>query len=251
MARQRVVLLGASNMTRGFAVLSELCRRAWGDVEILAAVGHGRSYGLAASVLGRRLPGILSSGLWRALAERPSLPTFALVGDVGNDVLYGSSVETILGWVKESVQRLREHGAHVCVTSLPAPVRTLSRARFTAFRTVFFPARHLTFETMQPAVAALDDGLRQLAKDESVDFVPLQPEWYGFDPIHIRPLACRRAWSAVLSAAGTPVECPRVGLLRSMKTYLLFPEQQWLFGREMRRAQPCRTWPSGASVSMY
>ncbi|HEX5635248.1 MAG TPA: hypothetical protein VFX50_18520 [Gemmatimonadales bacterium] len=239
-------------MTRGFAVLSELCTRVPGEpVELLAAIGHGRSFGMPSSVLGRGLPGILQCGLWRALDARPAPVTRAVVGDVGNDLLYGAPVDTILAWVDECLRRLRAAGAEVVLTSLPPHVRTLSRARFLAFRTLFFPARHLTYEGMRPAVAALDDGLQKLAQAHGVALAPLRPEWYGFDPIHIRPWHCRRAWGEILAFGGPPLCCPRVGIVRSLATYRLFPERQWLFGREMQRPQPCRRLADGTSFSFY
>jgi hypothetical protein len=86
----RVVALGASNLTRGFHEVVSASRAAWGpDVQILAALGHGRSYGARSRLLTRRLPGILDSGLWPALEAMPAVPTRALVTDVGNDILYG------------------------------------------------------------------------------------------------------------------------------------------------------------------
>ena len=43
-------------------------------LEIFAADGHGRSYGMASRVLGRELPGILECRLWETLASRPAAP---------------------------------------------------------------------------------------------------------------------------------------------------------------------------------
>jgi hypothetical protein len=248
----RVVLLGASNLTRGFAVVTELVRRTFGEpCEIVAAIGHGRSYGMASSVFGRRLPSILECGLWPALEAAPPTPTVAVVGDVGNDVLYGAPVEQILKWVSECVRRLRDRGAVVVVTSLPAPTRTGGRAHFLTFRALFFPARALEYEIMQTTVRALDEGLRDLARDQGARFVEMQPAWYGFDPIHISPLACRAAWRDILSGLAEAPACPRVGVARSLLTYRLLPEQQWLFGREMRTAQPCGRLRSGTTISLY
>jgi hypothetical protein len=250
---QRVVLIGASNMTRGLAVLIETCRRAWGDpVEIMAALGHGRSYGLTSNVLGRRLPSILECGLWRALDDAGPTPAVAVVGDVGNDVLYGAPVPQILAWVDEVLTRLGSRGVRTILTSLPPPALTVSRAHFHFFRTVFFPARKLRFESTRVAVPALDQGLRDLAVRHNTVFVELRPEWYRIDPIHIRPGRCRRAWAEILTAAaGTPVSpCPRVGI-RSLGTYRLFPERQWMFGREMRRDQPCGRLPAATTISLY
>src|SRR5574342_716069 len=104
----RLVALGASNLTRGLRVVVAASRAAWGpEVQVLAALGYGRSYGAPSRVLVRTLPGILESGLWRTLASLPDLPTRALVTDVGNDILYGYSASQTLSWVEEALNRLQ------------------------------------------------------------------------------------------------------------------------------------------------
>jgi hypothetical protein len=244
------VLIGASNMTRGFAVLCRLVRRTFGEpVEIVAAIGHGRSYGLTSNVLGRRLPSVLECGLWRVLAEGSPSSTVAVVGDVGNDLLYGATVPDIVSWVDETLRRLKTGGAQLVLTSLPPPAHTLSRVHFEIFRTFFFPARKLRYERVRPMVAELEDGLRGLAAAHDARYVPLRPEWYGFDPIHIRPWKCRQAWQEILADGAAP--CPPVGIIGSLATYRLFPERQWLFGHEMRRVQPCWRLPTGTTVALY
>ena len=113
----RVVALGASNLTRGFETVVSSARTAWGrEVEVLGALGHGRSYGVESRLIVRTLPGILQSGLWDTLASLPPAATRGLVTDIGNDILYEFPAPTILEWVEEAVDRLhkrhRRYRAH-------------------------------------------------------------------------------------------------------------------------------------------
>ena len=72
----RVVALGASNLTRGFQTVVDSARSVWGPgVEVLAALGHGRSYGAPSRFIARTLPGILKSGLWAELQRRSQMTT--------------------------------------------------------------------------------------------------------------------------------------------------------------------------------
>src|SRR2546430_16798179 len=104
----RVVALGASNLTRGFPTVVATARAAWGPgVEMIAALGHGRSYGAQSRVVVRTLPGILQSGLWRKLESLPVVPTRGLITDVGNEILFGVSAQQTLGWVEGTVGRLQ------------------------------------------------------------------------------------------------------------------------------------------------
>ena len=62
--RPRLVALGASNLARGFGALVAATRAAWGGpFDVVSAFGPGRSYGMASSLLGRRLPAILDLSL--------------------------------------------------------------------------------------------------------------------------------------------------------------------------------------------
>ncbi len=104
---QRVVILGASNVLRSISTVLATAERLRGQpLDFLAAAGHGRSYGLTSRVLGRSLPAIRACALWETIFRRPQVPTVSLVTDVGNDLLYGASVETIASWVEECLTKL-------------------------------------------------------------------------------------------------------------------------------------------------
>src|SRR5215212_11255282 len=136
---RRVILLGASNLTRSFPTVVATVRQTWSEpVEIMAAMGHGRSYGQDSSVLGRKFSGIFPCALWRDLQTRPSLPTAALVTDIGNDMLYGVSSDQLLDWVERCLDRLDEVGAATIVTQLPTEsLERLGKVRFQLFRRLF------------------------------------------------------------------------------------------------------------------
>ena len=130
----RVVALGASNLTRGLETVVSTARTAWGpEVEVLGALGHGRSYGVESRVVIRTLPGILQSGLWDTLSSMPPAATRGLVTDVGNDILYGFPPPTVLEWVEEAVDRLHRITEDIVVTGLPLhTIRNLSAPAFMA-----------------------------------------------------------------------------------------------------------------------
>lgn len=107
----QIVLVGASNLTRALATAVEAPEHICGRPNrLLIAAGHGRSYGLYSRVLFRSLPGITQCGLWDKLRTGPTLPTFALLTDLGNDIAYGVSTGELIGWVRWCVERFTEHG---------------------------------------------------------------------------------------------------------------------------------------------
>ena len=142
---RRVVLLGASNVTLSFATIVQTVRRTWDEpVEILAATGHGRSYGQDSWILGRKFSGIFSCALWQDLQERPVLPTTALVTDVGNDLMYGATPERLLEWVARCLDRLTDAGAHVSIRAADwSPRAPVSRVFNSSDALLFDGARSL------------------------------------------------------------------------------------------------------------
>ena len=252
----RLVVLGASNVVRGFHVMVRTARRRWGDpVEVFGAFGHGRSYASASSVFGRVLPGIVDCGLWAELDRRPSAPTRAVLADVGNDIGYGSTPGSILGHIERCLQRLQARGAETVVTGLPVQsIARLSRAGFTLLRAVFFPRqRGMPLEEAVRRVRAVAEGLEDLAVRYRARFVPLQPEWYGLDPIHIRPREWSRAWESILmgSDAEPPPPPNSHAGVSAVRLYLAQPERRWLFGWEQRRRQPALTVRGGTTIWLY
>jgi hypothetical protein len=248
----RVVALGASNLTRGLQTVISTARAAWGpNVQVVAALGHGRSYGAHSRLVIRTLPGILESGLWRQLESSSAVPTRALVTDVGNDILYGFSAEQTLTWAAEAVTRLQPFTKDIVLTDLPiAGIRRLSRAKFLAFRSILFPSCRLSFREILQAAEYVNDGLADLAAARSLTFFRLNPGWYGFDPIHIRPYQWRRAWQEIL---GVPPGARRNGSARleGLRLYFTAPERQWLLGMERHTPQTGMKLRSGGRVWLY
>jgi hypothetical protein len=257
---RRVVALGASNLTRGFRTVVAAARETWGpDVEVIAALGHGRSYGGESRFLGRTLPGILESGLWRELERRPPAPTRALLTDVGNDVAYGHGAERTLAWVEECLDRLAPHTRDVTVTDLPlASLRRLSPVQYLAFRTVLVPSCRLPLARILEDAARVSEGLVALAARRSLRLVRLRPEWYGFDPIHIRRRRWRSAWREVLlgdevggGAVGSSAPGPAGALTEALRLYAWPPERRWVLGRERVAPQTGRPLRAGGRVWLF
>ena len=248
----RVVALGASNLTRGFHTVVTTARAAWGpEVEVLAALGHGRSYGVHSTFLVRKLPGILECGLWRQLGRSAALPTRALITDVGNDILYGYSAQQTLDWVGEALVRLLRFTRDIVLTDLPIDsIRRSSRAKFYALRSLYVPSCRLSYERLLETAERVNAGLAGLAADRGARFCHLHESWYGFDPIHIRPALWREAWQEILGGPRAAVD-RRASGAEVLRVYLMRPERRWLFGVEQATPQVGTRLPSGARIWLY
>jgi hypothetical protein len=252
---RRVVLLGASNLTRGMATVVETACCAWGrPLDVLAAAGHGRSYGMRSRVLVRDLPAITECGLWPALAERPAAATAALITDIGNDLFYGASPETIARWIEQCCQRLKAIDARLVMTRLP--VCNVGRVRpwqYRIFRTMLYPFCRLSLDDLTCLARELDERLLEVARRFDCRLIEPQACWYGLDPVHVKRFQARRAWREILAGWSEALQeaAPRASPGRWLYLYSRAPAQRWFFGHERRRAQPCGRLPDGTVLSFY
>jgi len=230
----RVIALGASNLTRGLRTVVSMSRAAWGpDTEVVAALGLGRSYGAYHRLVARGLPGILHCGIWRALDELPPAPSIGIVADVGNDILYGFPPTQILEWIDEAVMRLQRHTDRIALSGLPVQnVDRLSERQFRLMRAFMFPSSDQTLAGARASAVVVQAGLEKMAPARGLRFVPLQPDWYGWDPIHFRHRYWRRAWGEFLGLDPTAWNASPEpgGVAESVRLWLRADEHRWLFG---------------------
>lgn len=287
-ARRRVVLLGASNLTRGVSTVLATAQAYWGKapdeavlgdsppagneaaphgtapassradrhpLDALLALGHGRSYGVTTNVFGRVLSSILHCGLWKALENRPPAPLAALVTDIGNDLLYGYPIPVIAGWVEESLDRLLAHEARVVVTQLPVKNSlSISERRFRIFRAVMFPSCPFSLTQVRERADELNERVLKICASRSIPTVEQRTSWYGWDPIHIRLKHWQEAWGEILSPwVASSQSLPITPPPRRRWLYLrsLAPEERLWLGHEQRRAQPAGKLADGTTISLY
>lgn len=247
-----VLLLGASNISLGLRpILHTLRSGLEGDLNVLVAAGHGRSYADRTVTFGRSLPGLLRCGAWSAYADRPDgPPPLVCFTDIGNDLLYGTPPATLTGWVAACLDRLG--GGSEIVMTLPPSRRAaaLPAWQYHTARGILFPSLHpLPWDEMRRRADELHDRLSELARGRSI--APLEPptEWYGLDPIHIRRRTRREAWERIFDGwrsfrpegeAGLPRVPPVWGRAAKCR----------LFGRTRITPQP--VWSGGGiQLSLY
>ncbi|MGE3780860.1 MAG: SGNH/GDSL hydrolase family protein [Pirellulaceae bacterium] len=253
--RQRVIVLGASNVARNMTLVVETARQVWQEpLDVFTAVGHGRSYGKPSRVLGRSLPGILQCDLWQDLQAQTPLPTAALVTDIGNDILFGAAPDQIAAWVEDCLRRLRETCQRTVVTELPLEsVSRVGPAKFLAFRTMLFPKSRVTWDQAMRAARELNGHVIEVAGRYGATVIRPLSDWYGLDPIHIRYRRSCEAWNHILTPWGAP-RAPRAcppNWRDRLRWWGARPKYRRMFGREQQREQPAVRLPDGTRVSLY
>lgn len=255
---QRIILLGASNLTRGLSIVVETARLLFPNQpsHVFAALGHGRAYGLPSRVLVRSLPSILDCGLWRAIEDQQDeQPPVALITDIGNDIIYGLPPEVAIKAVTECVDRLQKLDARIIITQLPiASLRAVPRWRFEIVRGLLYPAHHLSFVDAIAQSEELNARLCELARDRGIPAIEMDRAWYGLDPIHIQRHRLAEAWARILlSWRDDPPQAVRAAgsLRRWLTVRRAMPDRWWLMGRERHTPQPAARLPDGTLLSLY
>ena len=201
----KVVLLGASNLSLGWPRLAdEVTEAVNSPLEVYTAHGMGRSYcGERSGFAFWQLPGILKSGLWNALASSGNNNgnCYALITDLGNDLVYGKSPLEVVDAARECVTRLRAWNAdcRIVMTRPPtASVETVGKLRFGVCRWILFPKCPLSLPEVKQATAELDCRLVELAGDLQVQITEPSLDWYGLDPIHVKRKHQRTAFGRMI-----------------------------------------------------
>lgn len=252
MACCRFILLGASNVALAFPrIVHGLSGSLSQPAEVFAAFGHGRSYGLESRVLGRRLSGVRDCGLWAALEKQPPMPAHALLTDIGNDLLYGVPVTTIVGWAEDCARRLEAVGARSTLTMPPAAsVAGLARWRYLLLRQLLFPKNRDSLDLTRRRLEDLRRRLHGLAQRFGLRLVEPRAGWFGIDPIHIRPRAQGRAWGEILGDWPLPADLPRPPWSSARRIWRLAPAERRLWGRVRRCPQP-HGMPGGMKIHLF
>lgn len=254
-----IILLGASNLTRDFPLILRLLQSSLkSPLDIYAAMGHGRSYGNWSRVLYRGLPGITRCELWDAFPPALSGDTTprALLTDIGNDLIYGQSPETILGWVEHCIRQLREYQAQITITLLPEEsLGKLSSLRFELTRRLFFPNNPASLADLKSKVRDLNQSLSELANQDHISIVSAPREWYGFDPIHYRYTQRVNLWKTILSHWDLPELSEMVARNHWFDSFYaiskLSPATRRSWGKLKNQTQPVRVLNEGTRISVF
>lgn len=250
----RIILLGASNLTLSLRLVIHLMQqRLGGPSEILIAAGHGRAYGVFTQMLLRGLPAIANCGLWTQLAATESRPTYALLTDIGNDILFELPPERILRAVEWCITQLQRQSAHIVVTNLPiVSIESLSERRYTFFRTIFYPSSRLSRNDTVRCARAVHTGLVEMAS--RLHFKLYEPELvrFGWDGIHVDYWQRKAFYQDVLQQFPNPSDrSASVGGAQEFPlTWQRRPEFAYktVLGREVYCQQPSGQLADGSSV---
>ena len=195
------VLMGASNLARGYGALAhcfESCL-APDPVEILHAMGPGRGYCAEGGIFNVTYPAIGSSGILESISERAEKPrrVLALITDIGNDIMYGVSSRALTACLTTLLQKLNTFDAEVFVHPIPLDFsEDVSKSQFHILKSIFYPQSAIDYETAKGAVTTVN-GFLQAQAGGRIHLLPSAKDFCGVDKIHYSIFCGHQAWSVV------------------------------------------------------
>lgn len=231
-------------------------QRFGGPSEIFTALGHGRAYGVCTQMLLRGLPGIADCGLWRQLDLAEKHPTYALLTDIGNDILYGLPPEQVLRVLEWCIDQLQKHATHIVVTNLPmTSIESLSERRYIFFRNIFYPSCRLSRDETISRARVVHHGLVNMATQRRFKLYEQKPDWLGLDGIHVNYWQRKAFYGDLMDQFYDPGDKPEAveGKQKFLLAWQQRPEFAYktVFGRTVYCQQPSGQLADGSHVCKY
>ena len=252
----RFILLGASNLTLGLPRIVKAIRDSHsGSIEIFAAHGHGRSYLKWSYVVVRGLPAIRECQMWDEIASRPpAKKTYALVTDLGCDLLYGHPKEELVQAVADCLQRLADMNAQIIYARPPLErIDQLNDWTYFAAKNVFFPGPTVPWKTMREAIHSVDESICATGQGSGISTILPKLEWYGIDPIHILRSKRSQAWTEIL-AGWDGCESWKVNgatATEHLDVWKRRPAERRMWFRQQSQQQPNHSWDDRVTLWVY
>jgi hypothetical protein len=198
------VLLGASNLARGYSALTRHISKYISAGEFLNALGPGRGYCARGGLLNFTYSPIGECRVMesaKVYAERGFRMT-VLLTDVGNDIMYGVPESSLIECLDTLIEKSLRMNAEVFLTSIHVDVsKDMGKTSFKLLKSIFYPNSPVTFDQADSAVKKLNHYLAEKSQqNERVHLVSGLGAFCGIDKIHYGLFKSHLAWSRVANA---------------------------------------------------
>jgi len=196
-----LVLLGASNLSRGCFALSRHMKACLHPrkVDVLIASGPGRAYCASGGLLNVVYPPIHSSDIFEAARNKSEsgYQVVALVTDIGNDIMYGVSTEKVIETIQQVFSRLQSMKAEIFYTTLPVAFeKGVHPVWFYTLRSLLLPFSRVSYNEAVAGITQVNQFLRESTGRQG-HLISDMDRYLGFDEIHYGWLRAHSAWSHV------------------------------------------------------
>jgi len=196
------LFLGASNLARGYFLLTHQLSRCLNKPKFLNALGPGRGFCARGGMFNFTYPPIQDCRVIESAEKKlkNSMRTAVLITDLGNDLMYGVSADTLIECLDRMINRMIEWDADIFLTSIHVNLKKdVSPTTFLILRFLFYPGSKVSYEETDLFVAKVNEYLKDKSeKNERVHLITGMETFAGSDRIHYSLLKTHAAWSKVV-----------------------------------------------------
>ena len=198
------VLLGASNLARGYSALTRHISKNISAGEFLNALGPGRGYCVRGGLLNFTYSPIGECGVMKSakVYVEHGFRMAVLLTDIGNDIMYGVPESTLIESLDTLIEKSLKMNAEVFMTSIHVDVsKDMGKTSFKLLKSIFYPNSPVTFDQADSAVKKLNHYLVEKSlQNERVHLVNGLGAFCGLDKIHYGLFKSHLAWSRIANA---------------------------------------------------
>jgi len=206
------LFMGASNLARGYALLTRYISKCLGsqNVEFLNALGPGRGFCEKGGMFNFIYPPIQDCLIVEEAEKKAKNPRVVLLTDLGNDLMYGVTADALIECLDMLIDRMLKWNAEIFITSIHINIKkNVSRRIFYILRFIFYPRSKINFEEADFLIAKINFYLEEKTrKNKKVHLITGMESYTGPDKIHYSLLKMHKAWSKVTDEIFTTLNVP-------------------------------------------
>jgi hypothetical protein len=216
------LLMGASNLARGYSMLTHHFSKCLekNKIEFLNALGPGRGFCARGGIFNITYSPIQDCRIIES-AEKKSkeaLYTVVLITDIGNDLMYGVSADTLIVSLDIMIEKILKWDADIFLTSIHVNLKKdISPTLFLVLRFLLYPNSKVNYEEMDLSILQINEYLEgKVSENERMHLITGLDAFAGLDKIHYSLFKMHAAWSAVAEKIFRIINVPIQKKLRLM-----------------------------------
>ncbi len=209
------VLLGASNLARGYFAFTQHISKSILGAEFVNALGPGRGYCARGGLLNFSYSPIGECQVMeqaKIYAERGFRVT-VLLTDIGNDIMYGVPEQFLIKCIDTLIEKSLQLNAEVFVTSIHVNVcKDMGEISFKLLKAIFYPNSLVTINRADSVVKKINHYLKEKSsQNERVHLVRGLGAFCGVDKIHYSLFKSHIVWSRIANTMLLSLSAPTAG----------------------------------------
>jgi hypothetical protein len=212
------VLLGASNLARGYSALTEYLSRSMGlgSVQFATALGPGRGYCARGGLLNFSYLPIGECEIIKSVSVSEGGRVAILITDIGNDIMYGVPDTALIECLDALIEKAGRWNAEIFVTSIHVDVsKDLGKISFQILKAFFYPKSAVTFDRADAAVKSVNQYLQKKSEqNERLHLLSGLGAFAGWDKIHYSLRKSHLAWSHIANTMLVALDVVPAGKIR-------------------------------------